>query len=115
MNEQIIPHVFGSLHTLERYLERVTTLIDTHAEMKAIAKMLPEFERVVEHMRRTANKLQLHVASKNISDVVRDLRIFYGLNHLLRPELLRALAQLSKQDGPLAKEAENFAPVIAAH
>jgi hypothetical protein len=93
----------------------VSNLVDSKQELETISSMLPEFERVVEHMRRTANKLQLHVAAKNISDIVRDLRIFYGLNHLVRPELLRALAQLSKQDGPLAKEAEVFAPTIPAH
>ena len=106
MSPEVIPHVFASLQTLERYLEQVRTLSTRAVEFSAeLRTRIPEFERVVKQMRRTANKLQFQVAANNQAEIVRSLRIFYGLNHMLRPELLSTLIKLTKGSNPLQPKA----------
>ncbi len=101
MNQELIPHVFASLQTLERYVEQVRTLSAGGAESNSEARaLLPEFDRVVKQMRRTANKLQFHVAAADEAATVRTLRIFYGLNHMVRPEVLKSLVGLTKGTPP---------------
>ncbi len=97
MNKQIIPHVFGSLQTLERYIEQIRTNATHHEKLgDEVGSVIRQCEGVLQNMRRTANRLQLQLAANDASAVVRSLRIFYGLNHIVRPELLRAVAHFTK-------------------
>jgi len=97
MNKQIIPHVFGSLQTLERYVDQIRSSASRDGQLgREVANLLRQSESVLQNMRRTANRLQLQLAAKDAGAVVRSLRIFYGLNHIVRPELLTALAHFSK-------------------
>ena len=83
MDKSIIPHVFSSLMSLERQLDRQ----NAGAE-KRDAQFISEARKVINHMRRVANQLQLTVASNDERSTVRALRIYYGLLHMVRPELV---------------------------
>lgn len=113
MNKELIPHVFASLHSLERYLENIRRMSGTQEGIDAkflsqLEHSLPEQERVLKQMRRVANKLQLEIAKEEWDEVIRSLRIFYGLNHMVRPDLIATFVKLSKgetllEDSPRAE------------
>lgn len=97
MNKELIPHVFASLQNLERYLENIKKFSDTSAaHAPSLLRSIEDQERVLKQMRRVANKLQIEVAREQWDSVVRTLRIFYGLNHMVRPDLMATFVQLSK-------------------
>ena len=97
MNKELIPHVFASLQSLERYVDIIKSSLEssdhTGNELRA---MVPQYETTLKKMRRTANKLQFQVAADNQQQIIRSLRIFYGLNHMVRPEILSSFLSLSK-------------------
>mgnify|MGYP003382194329 CR=1 FL=1 len=97
MNKELIPHVFASLQNLERYLENIKRFSDSNvAQPTSLQRSIDDQERVLKQMRRVANKLQIEVAREQWDAVVRTLRIFYGLNHMVRPDVMATFVQLSK-------------------
>ncbi|MFN8389100.1 MAG: hypothetical protein U0136_02275 [Bdellovibrionota bacterium] len=97
MNKELIPHVFASVQSLERYVQNIRSLIgDSSSEHESIRAACPDFERVVKQMRRVANKLQFEVAADDNAAIVRSLQIFYGLNHMVRPEVITAFLTLTR-------------------
>lgn len=116
MNKELIPHVFSSLHSLERYLENIRRLVAGNDGLDPkfanhIEVSLPEQERVLKQMRRVANKLQLEIAKEEWDAVIRSLRIFYGLNHMVRPDLINMFVKLSKGEQLLEDSSADRAPV----
>ncbi len=107
MDKSIIPHVFASLLSLERHLHFVADSIEAEEGEKQAASraLLAQQRKVIEHMRRVANSLQLHVASNDAPAAVRALRVFYGLNHMVRPELFAARVAASQSKAPIASPA----------
>ena len=104
MNPELITHVFASLQSLEKCLSTVKKLLPGQEEdYSDIARILPEQERVLQQMRRIANKLQLEVARGDWAGGVRSLKIFYGLNHMIRFDLLHAFSTLSRKEAPETK------------
>lgn len=97
-NKEIIIHVFSSLQSLEKYLDSIKKLV---RGKEKTADGLVQHEKVIRCMRRMANKIQLDVAHDDWDAAVRSLKIFYGLNHMIRPELVSTLMRLSGSKSPL--------------
>lgn len=98
MNAQLIGHVFATLQSLERCMANVKKMIPgQESNYPEIIKVVPEQERVLQQMRRVANLLQLETARSDWPSAVRSLKIFYGLNHMVRNDLTAAFTKLSQQ------------------
>lgn len=98
MNTQLITHVFASLQNLEKCLGNIKKMLPSQGqEAQDIAKVLPEQERVLDQMRKVANKLQFDVAKNDWAATVRLLKIFYGLNYMVRTDIMNAFTRLSKE------------------
>lgn len=96
MNTKIAIHVFGALQGLEKSFETIKSQAhELGSEHEEIRALLPKQEEILIDMRRTANLLQLHLAKKDWSEAVRSLKIFYGLNQLVRTDILKAFATVS--------------------
>lgn len=94
-NKTLLPRLFASLSSLERSFE---FLMDKLAEKDLLEEnriFTKEISRVLTRMRRTANMLQMAVAKNDVLGAFRLLNVFYGLNFMVRPELLQSLDRLS--------------------
>ena len=88
MNKHLIVHVFAVVQSLEKCISLSKEVIDGNKSLPAqIAKNIAEQERIVRKMRRTANRLQFEFANENWIESTRLLQVFYGLNHMVRPEV----------------------------
>ena len=93
MNKELVNHVFDSLQTIENYLSSSKKLLSsTSAKEDA---QIGEQEKVIEKMRWVAYELQLEVSKNDMNTSLRLLRIFYGLNHMVRPEIIATYSSLS--------------------
>jgi hypothetical protein len=114
MNKELIPHVFASVQSLERYLTNIHNMLtDNETEKREIRAALPQMEKMVRQMRRVANKLQLEVAAEDTNAVNRSLQIFYGLNHMIRPEILAAFLKLTNGSQQIEDAAHFVNPLTA--
>ncbi len=96
MNTKIAIHVFAALQGLEKSFDAIKAQVQQgNPEHEKISAVLPKQQEILIDMRRTANLLQLHLAKKDWSEAVRSLKIFYGLNQLVRPDILQAFAVIS--------------------
>lgn len=102
-NKNLLANIFSVIQTLEKRLEQSREMLAVApktADEEAMLKSLDEQSRIVAHMRRVANKLQLELASSNWTATVRSLRIFYGLHHMVRPEILQTVSRTLKSPSP---------------
>lgn len=107
MNKRVITHVFAAVQNLEKSMAQVKDLLTTrpkeHAELQQI---IPQQEEVLKKMRRTANRLQFELAREDWYAAIRSLRVFYGLNHLVRKDILGAQRRLAgTQQTPISAPA----------
>lgn len=105
MNTSLVTHVFASLQSLEKCLGNVKKMLPSQTDScDELKKVVPEQEKILEQMRRIANKLQLEVARNDLGSAVRTLKIFYGLNHMIRGDVMNAFSKLSElQSVPFSK------------
>ena len=117
MTNQVIMRIFGSLQGLERCLRQVKQLLPENQEaIRDIAYLIPQQEQALKKMRRLANTLQLQIAKKDWKNAVRTMQIFYGLNHMIRSDLLGAFAKLSGAEKvPLAADTAVVPKVSTYH
>lgn len=88
-NSSLLAHVFGSVMALEKCLANTRDTVSKNGFRRAqVLGQLERYGEVVEKMRQTANHLQLAIARKNSLEIVRLLQVIYGLNHMVRPEIL---------------------------
>jgi hypothetical protein len=98
MNAELVTHVFASLQSIEKTVANVKKMLPGLEDAnKDIIKVLPEQERIIVQMRRIANLLQLEAARNDWDKAVRSLKIFYGLHHMVRSDVLQAYARLSQK------------------
>lgn len=104
MDSKVISHVFGAVHSVERTLQRVETLLEEQPSQSTLSKeqqhvfqtLLPQQKDIIKRMRRIANLLQLEAAKENWSATVRSLRVFYGLHQMVRKDLIQAQKTLQQ-------------------
>jgi hypothetical protein len=105
-NKTLLPRLFASLSSLEQSFE---FLMDKLAEKDLVEEnrsYTKEISKVLTRMRRTANLLQMAVAKNEILSAFRLLNVFYGLNYMVRPELVQALDKLSAGINPITARPE---------
>lgn len=96
MGKELLAHIFSSLQSLERCLDNSNRLYgEQKHELKDVRQSLDEQEKVLRHMRRVANRLQLEVACDDTEKLARSLQIFYGLSTMVRPEVLATFQLLA--------------------
>ncbi len=99
MKNALLKHVFGALQGLEKYNDKISHLAEAHPERTLALSSAPEDQaQMVLYMRKTANKLQMAFARDDWNEGVRLLKIFYGINALVRPEVLSSFVIMSQSD-----------------
>ena len=97
MSQPVLAHLFGALLTLERGVEELQKLLPEGETPEPFHGELEQVVRVVGQMRITANNLQLQIAQQDWSGTARSLEMFYGLNSMVKPELI-ALFQRARSN-----------------
>ncbi len=116
MNAQLIGHVFATLQFQEKSLGNIKKLACGQETFVAeILKAIPEQERVLAHMRRTANLLQLETARNDIPSAIRSLRIFFGLNQMVRNDIAAALSKLTQQQAQHTPQSSPWGKPLMLH
>ena len=94
---QIIPHMFAALHRVEaqyeesRRFEHLKSATISVERRNLLRRHLVQIRPALRQLRREAIRLQLLVAGGNTLSAHRQLRLFYGLLEMLRPELQASL------------------------
>ena len=95
-NNQLV-RIFGILHSFERIVAQNRQAIEKNAEFKKTLKQTQkEQEKIVRQMRRSANLLQLAIATNKPNQLNKQLQIFYGLHFLAKDEILSTVRKLSE-------------------
>jgi hypothetical protein len=98
MNTDIAIHVFASLQGLEKTFGTIKQELQNKKDLsEELLASLPKQEEILVDMRRAANLLQLHLAKKDWVAAIRSLQIYYGLNHLVRPDIIKAFGTLASE------------------
>ncbi len=96
MDSSIVTHVFCSIQALEKLLENSRKmLVEQRHQPLSVHTAVLQQARALRAMRQSANNLQLEVARKDWISAVRSLQIYYGLNSLVRPEIVTTFSALS--------------------
>lgn len=104
MSRELLAHVFSSLNGLEKTISDVKGMCNvSERTRREYAHDIEQQERVVQHMRRSANKLQLIFAHRDSIGAIRELQIYYGLNAMVRPSVMRIYAELANTKNPFAE------------
>lgn len=101
----IVAFTFGAVNRLERFTTKASELLRHNQDRES--KLNCPFSdqvRVVKQMRQVANKLQLELAKNNWVEAIRLMKIFYGLDNLIRPELMESVVKLSNCPERKSKE-----------
>ena len=99
MSQQLIAHVFSAVLTLERCLEEMKTAVSVRPDLSYLALQLSQQAKVVRQMRQVANRMQLEVASSNQLATGRSIAIFYALNQMVRPEIMKTYSEIHHIEG----------------
>ena len=83
MSTKIIPHIFGSILSLEKSL----ALAEAH-KLELPSKDLP---KIVTEMKKLAQLIQLQFAKQDTENAIRSLKMFYGLLSMIRPLVVDVL------------------------
>lgn len=111
MQRDLIINVFAALQGLEKAIadsRKQATNVSNYDALEAVRSQ----ETVVRKMRRTANRLQIDLAGNNWGSSIRLLKIFYGLNHMLRPEVIKTRSALYGNALSVERTAQTFAQSI---
>ena len=96
MGNHQLARIFGMLHSLERITAQNKQAIHSAPEPnQPLARSQREQEKIVGQMRRSANLLQLAIASNNPNQIAKQLQVFYGLHFLVKDEIFQTLRKVS--------------------
>jgi len=85
MSTKIIPHIYGSILSLEKSLA-----LAVEKKLELPSKDLP---KIVSEMKKLAQLIQLQFAKKDTENAIRSLKLFYGLLSMIRPLVIEVLKQ----------------------
>jgi len=83
MSTKIIPHIYGSIISLEKSLAL--------AVANNVTLPSDDLPRILTEMKKLAQLIQLQFAKKDTENGIRSLRLFYGLLSMIRPLIVEAL------------------------
>lgn len=115
---ELVHTVFSSLQALERCLLECRQMLQNGSRFQVNRQqkelyldLLLDQQRIIHSMRRTANKLQFELASNNWEAAVRHINLFYGMNHLVRPEIQGIYLALTNRSA----NARTYGPKMPMH
>lgn len=109
MEKEIIYYVYSSLTHLEKYLDKLKDLsLEKPEQVSKLNVSLKTLESSVLKMRRIANKLQLEFAANDYAKINRSLSLYYGMNNMVRPEILKSILSFSRFSVPVLKQQETI-------
>ena len=98
MNDKAVIYLFAAVQGMERCVARCEKMLGEQTyQPSSVATSIAEQRRILREMRRSANKLQLEIAKKDWNGAVRSIQIFYGLNNMVRPEILATFSALANK------------------
>ena len=86
--KEIIPCIFASLQGLERKLSIMKSAKNTDN----LSHNIGQQEKVLKEMRCVANKIQTSFARNRNTETQNLLKVYYGLNNLVRPEINHSIS-----------------------
>ncbi len=99
MDRILVTQVYANLLSLEKKLTEVKQLLEQRKNKAHLYQpLIPQFQEAMSKMRKTANLLQLSLAKKDWTNVVRNTEVFYGLSYLVRGELLSTYGKLLRNE-----------------
>ena len=110
-SKKLLVTVFSSLQGLEKCVESSKKMMAKNLDNSAdLIVSLKEQTKIVNQMRRTANKIQIQIAQENWSETMRSLQIFYGLRKIVRPEIMTTFQALANKTSsvPCVKKAASI-------
>ena len=97
--KKVLAAVFSSLQGLEKCVQTSTRLSSALPKSSnLVSKAINDQKQILGQMRKTANKLQLELASEEWDNIVRSLQIFYGLRQMVRPEIMSTFQGLANKE-----------------
>lgn len=97
--KKVIAAVFSSLQGLEKCVQTSVRLHNASSrQSKIIADSLREQARILNQMRKEANRLQLRMASEDWDETVHSLQVYYGLRQMVRPEIMSTFQGLANSE-----------------
>lgn len=85
MSTKIIPHIYGSIISLEKSLAL--------AAQKKLVLPSDDLPKIVSEMKKLAQLIQLQFAKQDTVNAERSLKMFYGLLSMIRPIIIDVLKQ----------------------
>jgi|GEM_PF-6694938 len=96
MDSQIIVHVFAAIQALEKCHDNSRRMLgEQKTQPLSVHTALLQQSRILRAMRQSANNLQLELARKDWIKATRSLKIYYGLNNMIRPEIMATFSALA--------------------
>lgn len=116
MNEKLVTYVLGMINRLEWLLEKSKAGLSQSENRDEVAQAeLEDQERVLRHMRRTANKLQVEVASKDFANAFRSLQIIYALNQMVGVHVVSTYLTNASKKSSVPVQIEEVSMVQTCH
>lgn len=99
MDTSIVIHVFAAIQALEKCLENSRRMLKEQRQQPlSVHTSLLQQTRMLRSMRQAANTLQLDVARRDWVSAVRTLQIYYGLNKMVRSEIMGTFSALANRE-----------------
>ena len=87
IDAQLVTRVFGSILSLERAIHSYATSFEARRTSTTLGRVAL-YDQVIKKMQASASRLQFAVAKRDWVEAVRNLQIIYGLNHIVKPEIV---------------------------
>jgi DNA polymerase III delta prime subunit len=94
MSQNLLNHVFSAVLHLERSLSEIDPLLSQAPDANERKVIFAQHKKAVRQMRAAANRLQLANAADDVLESHRQITIFYGIQQMVRPEIMKMLASL---------------------
>lgn len=99
MKKEMVVHMFATVQSLEKCVaQNRRMLAESNTQPGHARAAVEQQQRVLTQMRRVANRLQLLLVKKDWVEIVRLTSVFYGLNSLVRPEIMSMFSALANDE-----------------
>lgn len=92
-------HLFAVVASLEKCISHSEKmLLEQTFQPEHVYQQIEQQRACVEQMQTVANRIQLEALRKDWRKVVRSFQVFYGLNTMVRPEIITTFSTLSRRE-----------------
>ncbi len=97
IDKKIITFLFSALHSLERCHRHSSVLLEAQPyQPETVKSSLEEQARVLRSMKEAAELIHLATQAGSHIEAARQFQIFYGLNAMVRPDIISTFSSLAK-------------------